>query len=50
MVTLVSPSSENQFNNVIQTKKGKQMKAALDLKFLGARIDDLKEEMENISH
>ncbi len=48
MANLVSPPSKNQCNNVIQTKKDKQMKAVLNLKFLGARIDDSKEEIENI--
>ena len=48
MANLVSPSSDNQCNNVIRTKKDKQMKAVLDLKSFGARIVDCKEEIENI--
>ena len=48
MANLVSPSSDNQCKNVIQTKKDKHIKAILDLKFSGARIDDWKEEIEYI--
>ena len=47
MANIVSPSSEHPCSNVIQTKKDKQMKAALNQQFFGARIIDLRIEIEN---
>ena len=47
MANIVSPSSEHPCNNVIQTKKDKQMKAALNQQLFGARIIDLRIEIEN---
>ena len=47
MANTVSPSSEHQCSNIIQTKKDKQMKAALNLKLFWARIIDLRIEIEN---
>ena len=45
------PSGDHEFPspNIMQTKKDKQMKAALDLKLFGDRLKDLKIEMEEIS-
>ena len=42
MANIVSPPNKHLYNNVIQTKKDKQMKATLNLKLFGARIIDLK--------
>ena len=47
MANIVSPSSEHPCNNVIQTKKDKQMKAALNLKLFGDRVIDLRIDFEN---
>ena len=50
MANTVSPSSEHLCSNVIQTKKNKQMKAALNLKLFGASIIDVRIEIENNSY
>ena len=47
MANIASPSSEHPCNNIIQTKKDNQMKAALYQQLFGARIIDLRIEIEN---